>query len=171
MIHICIFSGHEGPLRVDKKFYLTLFGGCDLTRPTIARQIQALRRAGTNGQVERPRAMFLTIFGGVDIKAPTLAEEFVDLRELLSSGALTMEEWGRCMAELDRSDASVSSFTLFGGFEECKLPSENDEVESLALQCHLGGVPQTAGHVLQFGIGQRDAERRATIRQALLASA
>ena len=171
MIHVCIFSGHEGRLRPDKKFYLTLFGGFTLTRPTLARQILAHRRARANGRVERSRPFFLTLFGGGAIKAPTLAEEFIDLRELFDSGALNLDEWGPFMAELDSSDASVSSLTLFGGFDECKLPSENDEVEGLALHRHLGNISESASHVLQLGIGQKDAERRATIRQALRASA
>jgi hypothetical protein len=168
MIHICIFSGHEGQLRPDKKFYFTLFGGFTLTRPTLARQILGHRRAKADGRSERTRPFFLTIFGGGSIEAPTLAEEFIDLRELLNSKTLYMEDWERTVAELDQAEASISSLTLFGGFSECELPSENAEIEGIARHRHLGSISENAGRVLQFGIGQRDADRRATIRRALL---
>ena len=167
MVHICIFSGHEGQLRNEQKFYLTLFGGCDLVAPTIARQIMALQRAKETGHVERPRPFFLTIFGGVEIRVPTVAEEYLDLREMLTSGALTMEQLDRSIPELDRAGASVGSLTLFGGFDECMLPKENKEIEALALHRHLGNIPEAAGGVLQYAIGQRQGERRFTVRRAL----
>ncbi len=171
MIHICIFSGHEGQLRPDKKFYLTIFGGCDLIRPTLARQVLGHRRATAAIRRPRPRTFFLTLFGGVDIIAPTLVEEFVDLRELLNNGVMTMAEYEQALADFDQIDLSVSSLTIFGGLDEYQLPSENKEIEGIALQRHLGNLSGNAGRVLQCGIGQRNAERHATIRQALQAVA
>jgi len=202
MIQVTIFSGHEGRLRSDRFFYFTLFGGCDLVRPTIARQLMALRgreerdRADGRGQHagmgpspgfrvanmelvgrhgerghRRGGPFFLTIFGGVDIKSPTLAEEFLDLREMISGGALTLEDWDRAMASLGSADIPIASFTLFGGFDECELPSESEEIDSLAIQRHLGNISESAGRVLQLGIGQRDARRSATVRRALQAVA
>ena len=44
MIQATIFGGHEGRLRNDKSIYLTLFGGCELTCPTLARQVLAERQ-------------------------------------------------------------------------------------------------------------------------------
>ncbi len=169
MIHVCIFSGHEGELRPEKKLYLTIFGGCTLHRLTLARQILAHRQAKARDMPGRPQPFFLTVFGGVDIAAPTLAEEFMDLREVLDGGGLIMAEFERALADLDRFDASSSSLTLFGGFTECKLPSENEEVEVLARHRHIGNISASAGGVLQLGIGQRGADRRATVRKALLA--
>jgi hypothetical protein len=198
MIRVTIFSGHEGQLRVDKGVYLTLFGGCELIRPTIARQLFAVREAeeqaeaagrmvggphgcgfpvGHGGRMRygrrphRAGPFFLTLFGGVEIKSPTLAEEFLDLRESVRSGVLDMKDWDEAMARLRHLDLSIASFTLFGGFNECKLPSEDEEIDSLAIQRHLGNIPEDAGRILQLGIGQRTAERAATVHRALQAVA
>lgn len=43
MIQVTIFSGREGPLRYDNTFYLTLFGACEMTKPTLARQYMIAR--------------------------------------------------------------------------------------------------------------------------------
>ncbi len=171
MIQVCIMGGHEGLIRPEKKVYLTLFGRCDLKRPTVARQILARRRQERDGATHPPRLFFLTICGDVDINYPTLAEEFLDLRQMLDAGALSMDDWDRAMADLGQSDVTVASFTLMGAMSECELPSENDEIESLALQRHLGNISDSAGQILQYGIGQADAERRATIRRAIVAEA
>lgn len=171
MFHVTIFAGHDGQLRYDKWFYLTLFGGCDFIRPTVAREIVHRRQAERERRSTGRKPFFLTVFGGVDIKSPTLAEEFIDLREMISSGFLNMQDWDQALADIGRSDSSVASFTLFGGFSECKLPSEEAEIDSLAIQAHLGNIPDSARQVLQFGIGQREAERRAVVRRAMTATA
>lgn len=166
MFQVCIFGGHDGQLRPEKKFYLTIFGGCDLTRPTIARQILAQRRA-ERSELPRQQHFFFTLFGGVDIMQPTLAEEFIDMREMIKSGVLDVKDWDRAMADLARVDSSIASFTIFGRLSENELPKENKEIESLALQRHLGNIPPNAGQVLQYGIGQGGAERTATIQRAV----
>jgi len=171
MIHVTIFGGHDGRLQPNKRFYLTLFAGCDLVRPTIARQLLAQRQAQRDHRPTKNKAFFLTLFGGVDIKSPTLAEEFMDLREMISSGLLAMEDWDRSMAELGRNEDMIASFTMFGGLGECELPSEDEEIESLALQRHLGNISDSAGDVLQYGIGQHGGERTAIVRRAILATA
>ena len=76
MIQATVFGGYDGQLRCDKWFYLTLFGCCDLTRPTVARQLLSLRNTDPNGRPVARSPFFLTIFGAVDIKSPTMAEEF-----------------------------------------------------------------------------------------------
>ena len=169
MIRFTIFSGYEGRLRLDGTFYLTLFGGCELLRPTLARQAMARKEAERTGQGVKQRPFFLTIFGGASIKLPTLTEEFLDLRESLGGGALAIGDWERSLTDLSRSDSLFGSFTLFGGFEEEDLPSENEEIEAIALHRHLGNLSDSAGQLLQYGIGQRDAERYATVRRALIA--
>lgn len=189
MFQVTIFSGHDGEFRSDKRFYFTLFGGLDLVRPTLARQIlsdrQLLQDQATFREKpilskmmdsherprEAPKPFFLTIFGGVDIKCPTLASEFLDFNEMLKARLLTMEDWERAIADLGRSQPTVASFTMFGGFNECELPTENEEIDSLAVQRHLGIISESAGKVLEFGIGHRGAERRATVRRAVMATA
>jgi len=171
MIQFCIMSGYEGRVRPEPKIYVTFMGGCSLKRETVARQILTQRLHEREGKTHPPRQFFLTVMGGVDITCPTLAEEFIDLREMINSRTLSMDDWDRAMADLGRSDVSISSFTLMGGFSENELPTEEQEIESLAVQRHLGTISDSAGQVLQFGVGQRDAERRATLRQAILADA
>ena len=46
MIHLCLFGGQGGQLSAEKKVYLTLFGGCDLRWPTIAKQMVDMRQSG-----------------------------------------------------------------------------------------------------------------------------
>jgi len=171
MIQFCILSGYEGRVRPEPKIYVTFMGGCSLRRETVARQILTQRLHEREGKTHPPRQFFLTVMGGVDITCPTLAEEFIDLREMINSRTLSMDDWDRAMADLGRSDVSISSFTLMGGFSENELPTEEQVIESLAVQRHLGTISDSAGQVLQFGVGQRDAERRATLRQAILADA
>jgi len=171
MIQFCVLSGYEGRIRPERKVYVTLMGGCALKRSTVARLILVQRLSEREGRTNPPRQFFLTILGGVAITCPTLAEEFIDLREMINNGTLSMDDWDRTMADLGRSDVSIASFTLMGGFSENGLPTEAQEIESLAVQRHLGTISDSAGQVLQFGVGQRDAERRATLRRAVLADA
>ena len=171
MIQVTIFSGRSGELRLDNSFYLTLFGGFALTRPTIARQILARRQAERQGHRLHARPFFLTIFGGGEIKAPTLAAEFIDLRETITGGLLDMADWERTMGELGHGEPIFGSFTLFGGLDEGGLPSEEKEIDSLAVQRHLGNIPESASQVLQYGIGQGGSERTATLRRAILTTA
>ena len=118
MIQFCIMGGYEGRIRPEPKLYVTFLGGCSLKRATVARQILAQRLQEREGRTHPPRQFFLTIMGGVEIKCPTLAEEFIDLREMIHSGNLSMDDWDRAMADLGRSDVSIGSFTLMGGFSE-----------------------------------------------------
>lgn len=167
MFQVCIMSGHEGVIRPEKKVYITFMGGCELRRPTMARQILARKEQQRRGDTESPRVFFFTLMGGVDIKSPTLAAEFLDLRELIRGGALTLSDWDTAIADIARFELAIGSFTLMGGFSDAELPSEAEEIDSLAMQYHLGNIPQPSLRVLQTGIGQRDPERRSTIRRAL----
>jgi len=169
MMQVTIFGGHDGILQLDKWFYLTLFGGCELRRPTLARQLLGRRRSEQTGELIRRKPFFLTLFGGAEIKSPTLAAEFIDLRELIHSGVLPLSDWDRALAELGRIEESVASFTMFGGFDERSLPTEEEEIDGLAIQCHLGNIDESTRVVLQSGIGQRDPERRAVVRRAVQA--
>ena len=169
MIQWCMFGGYEGAWGPEAKVYFTMFGACELHRPTLARQLLAMQRSDA-GRPAAGRKIIITIFGGTEIKCPTLAEEFIDLREAVHSGALDANQWDTWMAELDRwMEGRVASFTLFGSFEETALPSEDEEVESLALHRHLGNINEDSGVVLELGVGQGGAQRQAVIHQAVMA--
>jgi hypothetical protein len=171
MVHFCVMSGHDGQLASDSKVYLTLMGACELKHPTYARQVAARIQQQRDPGAPRPRQTFVTIMGATELKAPTLAEEFLELRELLKNRTISMADWERGLAEVDRSDVIISSFSLMGGFDQCALPSENEEVDGLAMQQHLGNISEDAGRILQHGIGQHGAERRATLHRAIQAGA
>ncbi|MFH0982142.1 MAG: hypothetical protein V2A79_11445 [Planctomycetota bacterium] len=169
MLQWCMFGGYEGLLGPERKVYFTMFGGCELRRPTVARQLLAMRRMHT-AVPDVGKRVVITIFGSTAIKCPTLAEEFIDLREAVRSKAVGIVQWDASMSDLDRwQNATMLSFTLFGSFEETALPSEDEEVEALALQRHLGNIDEPSGRVLELGIGQSGSQRRAVLHQAVLA--
>ena len=143
MFHLCLFGGHGGELSADRKLYLTMFGGCEVLRPTLAKQMLVLRHSG-RGRSGPPLHVFITLFGGTDVTAPTLAQEYLDLQNALRAGQLTLEQWDRDIAELGQAFRSAS-LTLFGGFDDAKLPSEDQELEDLALNRHLGYLSDAAG--------------------------
>lgn len=163
MMHITIFSGHQGQMRRDRKFYLTLFGGCSVTRPTTAREIIAGREDPERG---KSAPFCLTLFGGFEIKHPSLAEEFVDLRDALRSGTLTPQVWEQSMATLTQYDGTPSSFTIFGGFSE-EVPDEKEEVDALAIHMHMGNIDETTSRLLQLAIGRPQSDRLATVYRAV----
>jgi hypothetical protein len=172
MFQICMFGGYEGRLQTSKRVFLTIFGSCELHRQTLARQLLARRSAGQPDRAGTHRNVVVTLFGATEIKAPTLAEEFIDLKDAIRSGALSRDAWDSFASDLAASESeSVFSLTLFAGFSEAELPSENEEVDSLAIQRHLGNISDSALQVLQLGVGQNDAQRRAVLRQAIAASA
>ena len=59
------------------------------------------------------------------------------------------------------------SLTLFGAFSETELPSDDEEIEGLALQRHFGNITADSGKVLEMGVGQSGSQRHALIRQAV----
>ena len=170
MIHVTLFGAYEGRLQPGKRFYLTAFGAADLVRPTMARQLLEKREAEREHRPAAGKPFCLTLFGAMEVKAPTLAEEFIDLREMINSGVLALADFERSMIDLGRGDGSVASFTMFGAFGECELPSEDEEVDGLAVQRHLGNIPESARQILQYGVGQKGTERSVTVRRALAAA-
>ena len=165
MIHLCLFGGQGGQLSAEKKVYLTLFGGCDLRWPTIAKQMVDMRQSGKSG-TSSPTHVFITLFGGTDVTAPTLAQEYLDLQSTLRGNQLTLDDWDRSIVQVGglRRNASL---TLFGGFDGDNLPSEDDELEDLALNRHLGYITEQASELLMQAIGQRGSSRGAVVRQAI----
>lgn len=170
MIQFCIMGGQEAVIQPEPKIFFTLMGACELRRETLARRLLAQRQRQREGR-SVPRQFFVTIMGATEITCPTLADEFIDLQQLIRSGELSMADWDRATADLSRIDVSIGSFTLMGGFSECEIPSEAQEIDSLALQRHMGNITREASEVLQHGIGKRDGERHATLRRALLVEA
>jgi len=169
MLQACIMSGLESDLSSDSKFYLTLMGGCELRAPTIAKQILAKQNRPKPDRAFPVTQTFVTFLGSTEIKVPTLAQEYLEYRDLIQSGSLNLGDWDRFTGELGRIDVKVVTFTIMGGYSEGELPTDDEEIDSLALQTHLGNIQETASEILKHGIGQRGAERRAILRRALAA--
>ncbi len=167
MIHFCMFGGHKGRINSGEMIYVTIFGGCELKQPTLAKRINEMRRRQSAGLPVRRRNFFINIFGGASITHPTLAEEYLDLQDALRAGAFTLDEWDVEVARLGSESVSSGSFSFCGGFDSDSLPSEKDEIEGLALNRHLGHITTDAGRTLEFGVGQRGAQRTAVLRQAV----
>ena len=167
MIHFCVCGGHEGQLSPDKKLYVTICGACELKRPTLAKQIIERHRRAQAG-LPRPSAhFFVTICGATEIKSPTLAEEYLDFKDAIASNMFTTEEWHAAVASLSGDEGMrIDSFTLCGAFGANELPSENEEVEGLALNRHLGHIPDDAGTMLEMGVGQGGSQRASLIGRA-----
>ncbi len=167
MFHFCIMGGHGGELTAGQKVCVVVFGGCEFRLPTLAKQILENRRRAQHGLPKRTH-LFITICGGTQLKSPTLAEEFMAMREAINSGVLTMEDWDAAVVELAAEEGlRYASVTLMGGFDASELPEENEEVDGLAINRHLGHIPDEAGTTLELGVGQRGAQRVAIVRRAL----
>ena len=169
MLQLCVFSEYEGPLSREKKCFLTVFGTSRLNRPTVARQLIAAQ-AEKNGKAATPKMIFLTLFGSTSIKCPTLAEEYLDLQQCVENGSLRLGDYNSYISELDQFQSnSLISLTLFGVFAEHSLPTEDEEVEGLALQRHFGNISDDSGHILELGVGRGGAHRNSVVFQAMQA--
>jgi hypothetical protein len=162
-----MFGGYDGPFQTDRRGYLTMFGGSDLTRPTLARRIVHARQRANQHEPPRIRCVVITLFGGTDIRYPTLADEYLDLMAMLAAGTLSLDDWDRDIARLRSFDeVGITSLTLFGGLDEEALPEEDQEIDALAMQRHLGNIPPSVGSILEMGVGMTGPRREAIIRRA-----
>lgn len=167
MIQFCIFGGQNGRLSTDPyKIYFTVFGGCELQMPTIATQILAMHRS--REQPNTRRMFFVTVFGSTEIQQPTLVEEFFDAMHAIQSGAIAPAEWDRLAAQLSADDGlRIGSFTLFAGFSSTEMPSEDQELDRIALAYQLGQINDATRQALMLGVGARGPQRVGAIRMAL----
>ncbi len=170
MVRFTMFSGHEGPLGPERDIYVTLFAGSELRRPPFAAVVTRARQQSAN-EPKAPHYTFLTLFGGTDLSWPTLAEECVALRSALAARTLTLEEWDRTLGRFgDGGGLRVNALTLFAGFDANAVPSEDKELEDLALHRHFGHLTDAAVEALLPAIGQKGAFRLAAVRQAVVAA-
>ncbi|MCG3137673.1 MAG: hypothetical protein HJJLKODD_01522 [Phycisphaerae bacterium] len=123
MAHVTVFSGSEIRLSGRREIVLTIFGGIDIYKPTLAKRImeelQNFRNQpapvtatqpvndidrlinylsgrnpdGSHRTQSQRTTYILTIFGGVDLIAPTLVQEYLEIRELVNSGTISPAEW------------------------------------------------------------------------------
>lgn len=171
MFHFCIFGAQAGQLSSSKRVYITICGGCELKRPTIAKQILEVKRRKEAGLPVYRQHLIVTLCGATEVKLPTMAEEYIDLQDALRSRHLSMHEWEEALVDISTDDnIRVGSFTMCGAFEADELPEESAEIDGLALNRHIGRISEAAGKTLELGVGQKGAQRVATLRQAIAAA-
>jgi hypothetical protein len=169
MAHFSMFGGNNGQLAPGRDFYITIFGGCDLKRPTAASHIVELRGQPAYAR-DRSQGIFCTLCGGTTLTYPTLAEEYLALRDALRSGTITLEDWDRSLARPGGvGPLRAMSLTLFGSFDGEVVPREEKELDDLSLQRHLGQIPEAAVQLLMLAVGQIGLQRLTAVRQAVVA--
>lgn len=170
MAHFSMFGSNDGQLVPRRDFFITIFGGSNLKRLPAASQIAELRQQPAH-QRSQAQYTFCTLFGGTTLTWPTLAEEFLALRDALRAGTVTLEDWDRYVAQPGGpGPLRTLSLTLFGGFDGDVLPREDQELDDLSLQRHLGQIPEHALQTLMLAIGRTGVQRLTAIRQAVLAA-
>ncbi len=170
MFHFCIFGAQAGQLSASKRVYITICGGCELKRPTLAKQVLERKKRHEAGLPVYRQHLIVTVCGATEVQLPTMADEYIDLQDALRSGQLSMREWEEVLVEVSTDDnIRVGSFTMCGAFEGDELPGESAEIDGLAINRHIGRIPEAAGRTLELGVGQKGAQRIATLRQAISA--
>ncbi|MGE3181327.1 MAG: hypothetical protein AB7N71_06835 [Phycisphaerae bacterium] len=165
MLHFCVFGGQGGEIEPGRHVYLTIFGGSELKRPTFAKLVRATQ--GSDGRTMKSGAFFLTLFGAMEVKSPTLAEEFSELDASIRSGLVTTTELERSIVP-DRSSLNTAKITICGACSTAEIPSEDEELDALAVLRHSGTVDGPTQDTLMLGIGRTGAERLGVVRQAVL---
>ncbi|MCC6785885.1 MAG: hypothetical protein IT457_23760 [Planctomycetes bacterium] len=124
MFHFCLFAGTEGEMPPAGMTAITIFGGSELRRPTLAREIGAWRarrgmpRSRWRWLFGSDENLIVTIFGATCVVEPTLVEEYAAMASLVRSGQVTGEELPSLLDGLESQIGGRDSYrtlTLFGG--------------------------------------------------------
>ncbi len=198
MFHFTVCGGSEVTLTGGGQFIVTLFGGTDVRKPTLAKRLMREKHAlvtqnpdpnykpnnldkilnhlqgnspsGSPLANKRRSTFILTICGGVEIKPPSIAEEFMDMRELVSSGLIDPNEWDQLVGRLYQMGEldSISSFTLFGGMGEVAL-NEQEEIKKIHSASGLGLISEDEEKALRSVVGRDPQQVRMLLRQTAFA--
>src|SRR5262249_10332061 len=164
MFHLTLFGGGAGELPVSDFISVTVFGGTELRRPTLARRLlhlKSMRQAAPSiwrRVFQIDKNIIVTLFGGTEILTPTVLEEYADLRRVLASGALTSDECRQLLNELARDGEGqdlYSAVTLFGGCS-VERPSEDEERKALQLGLRTGLITERERETLDGAVGRSE---------------
>lgn len=170
MPHFCVFGGSEVQLEPEPTHCLTLFGSLELRRPPLASLIRSRSERNSNGPFGG-KHWIVTLFAGTEVSWPTLADEFLALKNAVASGVLTLAEWDRVMSSPSTlGPLGIRTLTLCGGLSADEIPTEEQEIDALSLQRHLGQISQRAGEILMLAVGQRGSTRLSAVRRAVASS-
>ena len=148
MLHLTLFSGTEGEMPPSGFTAVTFFGGTELRRPTLAREIlhyratRDLPKTRWSWLFGTDENFVLTVFGGTVITEPTLVEEHTALAAILRTGQIRTDELPAIVDGIELRTggrASYRTFTLFGG---CSTRIGNSKRERKALDAAIanGGI-------------------------------
>lgn len=195
MLHFTIFGASKVNLHGGGQFILTLFGGTEVRKQTLAKRLlqqkhllnssqspanadqvrnvdkvlsflQGNYPAGRRGAEKRRTAFLLTIFGVVEIKPPTIAEEFMDMRELVSSGLISNAEWDQLVGQLYQVD-ELDSISSFTLFAGMGEERLDDEEELKKIHSagELGLISKDEEIALRSVVGRDSQQVRMLLRQ------
>lgn len=188
MFHFTIFGGSEVTLSGTCKIIVTIFGGTDIRKPTLAKRLmqeklsyqaeaETAPKPATIGDLlmglSRPRRrghFILTMFGAAEIKPPSLAEEFIDMRELIASGLVGESTWDQLVGRLYQMGDmdGISSCTLFGAMGEEPLADE-EEIKRIQSARELGLITSDEERALRSVVGRDPQQVRMLLRQTAFA--
>ena len=199
MFHFTIFGGSEVSLTGSRQLILTLFGGTEVRKPTLAKRLMQEKQAqwpdkpagpvktddnlhkvrnffenldsGAAGPAGRRSSTFLlTIFGGVEIKPPSIAEEFMDMRELVSSGLIEPREWDQLIGRMYQM-GDLDSISSFTLFAGMGEASlsEEEEIKKIASATSMGLISRDEEQALRSVVGRDPQQVRMLLRQTAFA--
>ena len=171
-----IFGISEAEITTSGFTSLTIFGGTELRRQTVAERIMR-RRAGGGRKpglwerlVGRDRPLAITVCGITTIVSPTIIEEYSAVRSLLDSGTITVEECRALVGSLASPDSreEITMVTLFGGcgFETV---SEKKQRKALDLAERSGAISSRTRGELEQAIGCPDRAATGIVARAAMA--
>ena len=199
MFHFTIFGGSEVTLTGSRQLILTLFGGTEVRKPTLAKRLIQEKHAqwpgkpagqvaaddklhkvqnffdkldsGAGGRPgQRSSTFLLTIFGGVELKPPSIAEEFMDMRELVSSGMIEPREWDQLVGRMYQM-GDLDSISSFTLFAGMgeAALSEEEEIKKIASATSMGLISGDEEQALRSVVGRDPQQVRMLLRQTAFA--
>ncbi len=171
-----IFGASEAEITSSGFTSVTLFGGTELRRQTVAERI--MRRRAVAGRkpgiweslVGRDRPLAITFFGVTNIVSPTIIEEYSAVRSLLESGTITGEECMALVGSLASPDSreEITRVTLFRG---CGIGpvSEKKQRKALDVAERSGAISSRTRGELEQAIGCPDRAATSIVARAAMA--
>jgi len=178
MFHLTLFGGTEGEIAPSGFTALTLFGGSELRRPTLASQLLHLKnrrehkRRSWQRLLGSDQNLILTLFGGTVIVVPTMVEEYTALAAVLRSGTVSRDEFTALLQQLTTGGQRGLSrtMTLFG---VCVVrhPSPAKERKALEVAAKTGAVTAKARESLETIIGAPPESRAGSLGKLVVSPA
>jgi hypothetical protein len=176
MFHVTLFSGTTADAAPAGFTALTLFGGADLRRPTLAAELLHLKdgprsRRWLQTLLGTDHNLILTLFGATVLRAPTLVEEYAALAALLRTGAVSRQECHELVDRLATAPSQISTYRTLTLFGTCmtRYPSQAKERKALEAAAASGTLPAPVRAALEGLLGSPAPARRRTLSELAMA--